>query len=694
MGFSRRISRAWGAIKGLASGFYNVNQFSDSDYLSRKSGQVKISDHGLDEYHGVVPWVSICVDRKVQDIVSQPIYFVDTASGKEIDFRRVPDQIRIPFESMMGNLTIGQRLGSVYTNEELAGNGYIWLATTTAFGEIKGIADTFIPLAADKVKLNLSRNGLVLSSYRIRLDDGIEFDVPPEDIIHFRGTMIRPYIGVGAITKLRLSVQGDIAADAYYRSFLVESAKMPFQHLIVKDAAATGEDAEWERQKQMMARKYSEKMMLHGGDVDIKESSIIKQDTDFLGNRQYGRQTIISAFGMSTSVVGIPEGTNRASGEVNHLAYLSNTINNALAKKEDTWNAQFVHPRDPRVTLKYRRYAVGDVENVTKKLMAGAITPNQAAEQLGEPADYNDPERSQYYLPATLLPLSTINLPPVQASGKSFEKKKLDLTDCCNWEEISDIFEKRSDAPKKFQRKYLEAGLKSRHKIETKYIGILSDYFIGQKDRVLENVRKYGGKSIKAVADVDPNLIFELDAENEELRSTMKGMYTSGVQRSVIDINGITGASVNYNLNNPIIKSAIARLGNRITGVINGQTGEKTSISEATLGQLRDAVAKGVKEGWTINQLQDEIATKYDSWAGYRARMIARTESEAAYRAGTKVAYEEIGVKTVDIVGCTMFESWSDCGAKNVPVADIEALLFHPNHVGVPAPSEEISLAA
>jgi hypothetical protein len=70
--------------------------------------------------------------------------------------------------------------------------------------------------------------------------------------------------------------------------------------------------------------------------------------------------------------------------------------------------------------------------------------------------------------------------------------------------------------------------------------------------------------------------------------------------------------------------------------------------------------------------------------------MIARTEARAAWDAGAVVSYEELGVKTVDVVGCTKFEPDSDCGKQGIPLQNVASLRFHPNHIGSILPSEEI----
>ena len=126
-------------------------------------------------------------------------------------------------------------------------------------------------------------------------------------------------------------------------------------------------------------------------------------------------------------------------------------------------------------------------------------------------------------------------------------------------------------------------------------------------------------------------------------------------------------------------------------------------INMTTWTDIFNIVEKSVKENITINEISDRIANKFEQYEGYRARRIARTESRAAWDAGAELSYQELGVKTVDVVGCEMTsifadygtqdegsdKPYSDCGRKNIPMAEMGSLIFHPNHIGVIVPSEE-----
>ena len=229
---------------------------------------------------------------------------------------------------------------------------------------------------------------------------------------------------------------------------------------------------------------------------------------------------------------------------------------------------------------------------------------------------------------------------------------------------------------------------------------IFGDYFKDQGKRVIKNFRSQFIKSIKQFEDITSDevvkLIFDIDEENEELVKTIKPLHTSGVIKGVSDVNSISRSRVNANISNPFIKRAIDRLGEKIEFGITKE-GNRFNPNFNTQKEFSRRIGKLIDDGASVNEIQDFIQDKYDQFSIFRARRIARTEARIAWDTGSHLAYQELGVKKVDVVGCTDFavdiggtEINSDCGRQDVPIAKVPLLQFHPNHIGVLAPSEEI----
>lgn len=625
-------------------------------------------------YSGQLPWVSVAVDCIVRDIVSQEFYFTNL-DGEIIDMRRVPDQVRVPFEIGYRGLSFVDQMKFIVPNRLLTGNSYLWRVQGTAFGASRGFEDSFIPLPPHTVRICLSPNKLGIEYYEVQLPDAV-YKVLPEDMIHFRQSpVLNPFIGVGNITKMRILAEGDIAASEYINSFLVDSQKMPLSIVLEE---GTRESADMQRVQDMLKAKYSRRMgYLNGEGISIFQSSLLQKDMDFMAIRNSDRQTTLSVFGVPPVVAGIPDDSNRATSGNQFAGYYKSTVNPILRELADDFTRQHVWKYDRNLKFQFRLHADGDVDNVSKLLQNGIITPNRAAELMGEEFDINDGTRNTYYFPATYLPLG-YGPPEPEATPAEPEKG---LSDPRNVKLIVDRHIKTSTRNKHFQGKYISASLKARNQVEERYVGKLTDYFKKSEARVMEKLRAFAAKSAKDVVfNLTLDELFDLSEEKEALADEIRPLHTSGVQKGINDINILTGRRVNLNLSNPFVKAAISRLGTKIVG----------EVPETTLKEVRRIVTKAVNESWNINQLQDAIQGKFDQFQGYRARMIARTESRAAWDAGAQVAYQEIGVKTVDVVGCTQLEPDSDCGRKDIPLQLIPALKFHPRHIGCLAPAEEI----
>tara|TARA_R110000796_G_scaffold132491_3_gene247947 strand:+ start:441 stop:2501 length:2061 start_codon:yes stop_codon:yes gene_type:complete len=680
-------------VSGFLGSFKNSRSGTKANPLTSPTFGGSLSSFGgIDAesaYSGQAPWVSVAVDKIVRDVSSQGWFFTDK-EGNKVDDNRVPDEIKVPFELGWGGLKFNRVVEFTVHNRLLSGNAFIWKTEGTRFGQFKGFKDSLIPLAASDVKVVLTSNGLGISHYEVTLSGGDRFDVSTEDMIHSAQiSIISPFIGVGTIAKGRLLFEGAVAAAEYVNTFLAESKNMPLSTVIENGSRDTDD---MKRFSEMLKDKYSKKMAyLNGEGISITNSSLIQKDFKFIEMQQDSRQTTLSLFGVPPEVAGITENSNRATGNTQQNTYYKGTVNPLLISLAEDFTNQHIRQFDSELNFNFSLHPTGDTDNIIKKLQNGMITPNRAAEESGEEFDLTDEDRNTYYFPGNLFPLGTEpvgsvgggNAGDIEEDEASKEEGKAlpRLDDPKNIEAILDHFEKGLPSPKKFQRKYLGASLKSRVQVEEKFVGKLSKFFKKQEARVLENLKELNPKSLKVeVSELDNSLIFNLEEETKAFSDEIKPLHTSAVQKSVSDINSITGYGVNLNTSNPYIAGAIANLGKDVSG----------QIQKSTLKELQRLIAKGVNESWNINEFQDAIQGKFEQFQGYRARMIARTESRAAWDAGSKVAYQEIGVRTVDVVGCQNLEEDSDCGKLNIPIEQMSTLRFHPNHIGSVLPSKEV----
>ena len=650
-------------------------------------------------------WVSIATDNLMRDGGGQKWWFED-AKGKEIE--NVEEQIRLPFENGFAKQSFSQMQQAIIGQRALTGNAYWIISEISAFGSLRNMAEAFIPIAPDKIRPVISESGLFLVGYQIDTEGkGNWKSLKPDEVIHFnQNTIYNPYMGVGNIEKASLMFETESRKAEFVNNFFKKGASPSM--LITDQTDRLPQDIA--RISQMLNSKYGGQenagklMYLSGKNIDGKTLQMSHKDMEFLETQKFNRQTILSLFGVPPVVAGIPDGANKAIAETMRLSYLENTINPIIQDLENAINQQFVHKIDKRVFLRIAKHTTGDVDNVIKKLQSGIITPNQASETLGESFDETDESREQYYMTSGLMPIGFVptEAPDPKEEGKSLpdpcgcgedHSETKDLSDPHNVTAIMEAV-KSATSPRKHQREYLEKGLRSRNKTEDQYHGKINSFLQSQMKRVLKNLDENKDKieglfTNKGLEEEAIGLLFDLNLENETLVEVIRPLHTSGVQKSITNVNLITGATVKESLSNPFVAKTIKTIGQNMINSVNKE-GTRIAVNNTVSKNLVEIIRKSVAEDDHIAYIQGEINRKLGTQSSTRARMIARTESRIAYDAGNKVAYEELGVKYVDVIGCTQFEPYSDCGKQNIPINEMSSLVFHPNHIGVVVPREVI----
>ncbi|GBR74601.1 phage portal protein [Candidatus Termititenax aidoneus] len=621
--------------------------------------------------------------------------FTNVENGEYIPDKNIDEAIILPIKSGYAGMSISRMVELIVGHMALTGNE-LWIKSkSSAYALTKGIAEEFIPVPAGNWQPNLSANQIQLKSYDVWFGGGARYTVSPDDVLHFKqSTLYSPFIGIGNITKLRLLAEGEISGQEYVNAFL-ERGAAPSIVILDKSDRTPDDNKRYADQlrEAYEGRNNTGKLMYLSGDADAKTLNISNKDMQFLESKNYNRQSILSMFGVSEFVAGILGSVNRATADKAVIMFFEH-INKILEGIEDVINFQHVQKIDPKIKFSFEKYPTGDVDNIVKMVTNGIINPNRAAELVGEDFDLKDKGRNEFYLPLTLMPLGADRTAELDnpadtdktTCGCGHEHKNIDrrLLNPRYVDLIADTFEKSATKPKKFQAQYIRASLRSRNTVEDKYIARLSDFFAAQEQRVLDGIQSFYGKSAVQKKDLSEEellaIIFNIQNENNVLRETLRSLHTSALQRAIGDIAKITGAQLNLDLTKPSIQLAISRLGSQITGEIN----------QTTLKNLQRVITDAINDNLNIDDITNNVKAEFDSFKGYRARMIARTESREAWDAGADEAYKDLGVEYCDVVGCTEFEPTSDCGAQHVPMAQVSSLHYHPNHIGCIAPSYQV----
>jgi len=248
-----------------------------------------------------------------------------------------------------------------------------------------------------------------------------------------------------------------------------------------------------------------------------------------------------------------------------------------------------------------------------------------------------------------------------------------------------------------WQMEYLELGTKSREKTAKKYRKDISKFFKDQTYRMLERYDQFFNIKQPDFPINQVDYLVELmfpRVEDLMLEETARPMHTSAIQKAPDDINSIAtnAIAIDTSLSNPDIVLRLNALGKLITRV----NGSSQRI-------IRDVILRGIRDGDNVLTIRDSILKAgLNEYYENRALTIARTETRAAYDAGSKLALDKTTIKKFDVIGCVgtlgipnalgLIASYGDfketmgsCGVLGVDMLlwDAVSSLHHVNHGGM-----------
>ena len=171
--------------------------------------------------------------------------------------------------------------------------------------------------------------------------------------------------------------------------------------------------------------------------------------------------------------------------------------------------------------------------------------------------------------------------------------------------------------------------------------------------------------------------IFNSAFEDGELQKAARRFHTSQMSVTVDALNDILDLNIDNSTANPTIALGLTKLAKKVT-----------KINDTTKGAIEKVCNDGIANGSTIDEIAANIQDVFDGATGYRAEMIARTETARAWDAASIDSYKEYGATFVDCIGCTGTDDYpeSNCNRPNIPIAEADSLEWHPNHTGCLVP--------
>ena len=222
------------------------------------------------------------------------------------------------------------------------------------------------------------------------------------------------------------------------------------------------------------------------------------------------------------------------------------------------------------------------------------------------------------------------------------------------------------------------AGMLKRHQLAAlkkgeRHTPALQKFFDGQAKRVTAKLLAF--KRRKAIVTTDA--VFDMDDERERLEAVLGPLHMDAVEAGA-GAAQVASLGVTVDVDNPRLKAYLGELAKRVVG-INDTT--RTAID----AQINTGLAKGysmpqIAQGVEADGYQG-IAGVFAQASGYRATMIARTETQVAYNGAAVAAYKEANVSQVEVMDGDYDEMCAERNGDIIDVDDADAMAedTHPN---------------
>lgn len=359
------------------------------------------------------------------------------------------------------------------------------------------------------------------------------------------------------------------------------------------------------------------------------------------------REQILGFFGIPPTEAGIMEFASYANALLEKKSFWENRLIPMKKRIEAAINRQIVWPfysREIRFRLDESHIpALQEDKNQQATIAvnlfnAGIIKKNEAREIVGLEPDEGGDDYKQ-------VPMPTFGAPPQDQGGETNDQNRFALPAAVVKASPIDEYKKHF---------FSRLG-----HYEDKYANMISDYFLGQKRRILSHIqevtqrgllmgmlyieaKKLECKDDDSLPPEEPAVLFSMAMENNILQRKVEPFTEKLIKDSGEEILQLANIDLSFNVDNPWVQEEITRIWNR-----------SKKMNDATFAQIRDLLRQAYEEDWSLGQLENAIKDTYTGWATgspgkqSRAMTIARTETNSVVSGGSNQAMIQAGLRKV-----------------------------------------------
>lgn len=622
------------------------------------------------DYHSYLqafksPWVKACVSVIAYNAANVK-YQLRQGDGEEDDNAIAASPLLDLLARPNPMQTGFQLLEAVFIDLELTGNCFLALEEQDGRGrpaELYRLSPDCVTVLPDPVRM--------IAGY-VYTVNGKAIRYAPEELLHLKApNPLSDLYGMGTIEAGEARFDSELAMAEHERQFWRNGAKIT--GVLTTDNAV--DDKVFDRLKVTIRNFFRgsgySTLMLENG---LKYQSVSDGPAK-LGMLEMGkasRDMILAMFGVPPTKLGILENANykaQASDEF----FWTETIDPKLTRLEQGLQrlVDRFHPGAGYRLAFDRLNFSDDLPTATvAKLLAesGSATVDEVRAYRGEEALGGD-AGAMLLVPSTLVLRRPDGTTPAEAAAAPPPPTLLhavpNAADAMTGKRLLRVGG-AAPASAALVAKHRDALLQAAERTQTARV---ADAFAAQERAVLGALGAYKRrKAALRVEDIWP-------ADDDGLAEAVKGAHVAAAEAAYGTANAL-GIGVSFDLANPLLEAFVGQLAERVVG-----------IDATTKGALDEQINEGLRRGYSIDQIargvESEgykgIAGVFADAKGYRATMIARTESMVAYQGAAIIAYDAAGIERVELLDGTDDPACAARNGKIVSLTEAKTIHDHPN---------------
>lgn len=644
-------------FKNLFQKQINLPVFSDSTIVKNARfglSNQKGDDAYIKEYKN---WVFACVNARAEELASIELELKKKGSDEIIESHELLDLLH----DVNPTTTMYDLFFATQAFKDLAGNAYWYLAREN---EGKGKIRQIYMLSPEYMSLVVSKENPSMVAGYVYQKGNVKVPLEANEVLHFKNFNPKaqhptPHKGVGVVEASLWAIETDNEARNWNYSFFRNSARPDG----VLSTETTMTDEQFKRVKESWNQTHQgsanngKTAILEGG-LKWQDISKTQKDMDFVSQRTFSRDEILSLFRVPKTVVGITDDVNRANAEASDYVFARRTIK-PLMKSFVTYLNEFLVPEfDKNIHFTFKDPVPEDRLATIQEFSLGVnkwLTRNDIRRREGLQESDNG---NTFFGTIAEVPQDTVTVvkklpkaetkskPTVEQAIEQFIAKK-------NFSEVKEKTERKLTTAKKSV--YKDLYVKRLDKNEELLAKEMKKYFDTQEKEVLANLESEfaGLKSVEYVLKGVDDVVFN----EKQAVATGISLITPFIRRFIAEgaemADSITEG--NFNLNNTNTLNFIKERAKFFSNSINDTT------KEALLTSLKE----GIDNGESFNNLSDRVKAVYTEADEVRIERIVRTEVSTATNQGAIEAYKQAGIEKLEWVAITDDRTSDECLAND-----------------------------